>query len=69
MIVCVKCAVPMRCDKNSVGALFGEAHVYPGDRFACPSCGVEILKTNEAPIHDPALNTQREYLKMKEVQG
>lgn len=64
MLICVQCKVEMRCDKNSVGAQFGEAHVYPGDRFKCPKCGMQLLKTNAAPIFDPELNTQDEYLKM-----
>lgn len=68
MIVCCQCKVVMRCDKNSVGAQFGAAHVYPGDRFVCPKCGSKILKTNESPIHDPLLATQDEYLKMEEIE-
>ena len=65
MKVCVSCRCEMRCDKNSVGAEFGNGHVYPGDRFKCPRCGHEIINTNAVPIHDPDHKTQDEYLKME----
>jgi DNA-directed RNA polymerase subunit RPC12/RpoP len=67
MIVCVPCRKEMLCDKNSVGAKFGEAHVYPGDRFKCPDCGFMILSTNRSPIFDPKLETQDEYLDMEAI--
>jgi hypothetical protein len=51
MLICVRCRVAMRCHKNSVGAQFGEAHVYPGDMFKCPECGMMIISTNACPIH------------------
>ena len=52
----------MICDKNSVGADFGEGHVYPADRFRCPTCGAMILATNRNASFDPGYNFQDEYL-------
>lgn len=65
MIICVGCQTEMRCDKNSVGANFGNGHVYPSDRFKCPTCGAMALITNRNSIYDPDLNTQDEYLNMR----
>jgi len=65
MKVCVQCRVEMRCDKNSVGAHFGNGHVYPGDRFKCPKCGMMVLNTNGKADYDPELNHQDEYLNME----
>lgn len=68
MYVCCQCKVEMRCNKNSVGAAFGDnGHVYPADRFKCPKCGMMILATNAAPIYDPKYQSQTEYLKMAPV--
>jgi hypothetical protein len=39
--------------KNGVGARWGEAHVYAGDKHKCLECGVEILNCNSLPSHDP----------------
>ena len=64
MKVCVQCQKEMRCDKNSVGANFGHGHIYPGDRFKCPSCGMMILVCNSSPDFDPKLTHQTEYLNM-----
>ena len=65
MYVCVNCHVEMQCDKNSVGANFGNGHVYPADRFKCPDCGYAILATNRMSSFDPDYNFQEEYLEMK----
>jgi predicted RNA-binding Zn-ribbon protein involved in translation (DUF1610 family) len=54
----------MRCDKNGVGADFGNGHVYSSDRFKCPACGTEILATNRTANFDPKHNQQEEYLDM-----
>jgi len=62
MIICIECKKEMRCDKNGVGANFGNGYVYPGDRYKCPDCGRMILRTNYGPIHDPDLKFQDEYL-------
>ncbi len=64
MLICVECATEMRCDKNDVGALWGEAHVRCGDRFVCPWCGRKILNANDKPIVDRGLKAQDEYLRM-----
>jgi hypothetical protein len=64
MIICVGCRKEMRCDKNSVGADFGNGHVYPADRFRCPVCGAMALVTNRAPAFDPIYDQQEEYLEM-----
>ena len=65
MIICVGCQTEMRCDKNGVGANFGNGHVYPADRFRCPQCGAMALITNRNPIYDPGLTAQVEYLNMR----
>ena len=43
----------MKCEKNGVGARFGESHVYPGDLYVCPECGKKIVLTNKESVHDP----------------
>ena len=60
--ICVKCRADMICDKNSVGIDYGHGHVYPGDRHKCQNCGIAIISTNKASIHDPNYDTQDEYL-------
>lgn len=65
MIICVGCQTEMRCDKNGVGANFGNGHVYPSDRFKCPECGAMVLITVSNLIYDPGLNTQEEFLNMR----
>jgi hypothetical protein len=64
MIICIGCRKEMRCDKNSVGADFGDGHVYPADRFKCPDCGAMVLVSNRAPSFDPDYTFQDEYLDM-----
>jgi hypothetical protein len=64
MIICVGCRKEMRCDKNSVGADFGNGHVYPADRFRCPVCGAMVLVSNLKPSFDPEYSFQEEYLDM-----
>ena len=64
MLICVKCKKEMLCDKNGVGADFGEGHVYPSDRFKCKTCGHLVLTTNRSSIYDPDYRTQDEYLTM-----
>ena len=66
MYVCVECRYEMRCDKNGVGARYGTAHVYAGDRYICPVCGKMILVTNGRPSHDPDGTQQDEYIEMRE---
>ena len=67
MYVCVTCAHEMYCHKNSVGADFGQGHIYPADRFRCPVCGTMILATNSTPSYDLHHKFQDEYLTMKGV--
>lgn len=64
MYICVRCHHEMQCDKNDVGADFGNGHIYAADRYKCPTCGKEILATNPRPIYDPDHKTQDEYLDM-----
>lgn len=66
MYICVSCKREMRCDKNGVGADFGNGHVYAADRFKCPVCGTEILVSNRNANHDPNYDQQGEYLKMRQ---
>ena len=66
MHICVKCRKEMHCDKNGVGADFGNGHVYPADRYKCLKCGNTILATNKASTHDPNYAMQDEYLKIEE---
>lgn len=65
MIICNTCRKEMRCDKNGVGADFGNGHVYPSDRFVCDYCKATILVTNRQPSYDPDYKFQDEYLKME----
>jgi len=64
MYICVDCRRQMRCDKNGVGADFGNGHVYPSDRWECPDCMKQILVTNPSPIRDEYYDTQEEYLEI-----
>ena len=67
MLICVGCRSEMLCDKNSVGADFGNGHVYPADRYKCPVCGAMALKTNTTSVYDPDHRFHEEYLPMKEM--
>ena len=64
MNICAKCRIEFRCKKNSVGADFGNGHVYPGDLYQCGTCGAEILLTNVKPSHDPDYTYQDQYIPM-----
>jgi len=64
MIICVKCKIEMKAEKNGVGADFGNGHIYAGDRYQCPQCGAMILKTNATACYDPKHKNQEEYLIM-----
>ena len=66
MYICVGCRREMVCDKNGVGADFGQGHVYCSDRFRCQFCGAMILATNKTASFDPEYNYQDEYLKVEE---
>ncbi len=66
MIVCVQCRREMNCLKNGVGVDWGDGHVYPGDRFGCPGCGAEIIRTGPGSTYDPLYNKQHEYLTMRQ---
>lgn len=61
MYICVDCKIEMRCEKNSVGADFGQGHVYAADKYKCPRCEKRILATNPRPIYDPEYTSQDEY--------
>lgn len=52
MIFCPLCKIEMPCVQNEVAVIFGEAHVYMGDAFACPECRREIISTGD-PFHMP----------------
>lgn len=69
MLVCVQCRVEMYCDKNSVGADFGNGHVYASDRFKCPGCGMMLLNSNETPYFDPEYKLMDAYLAMRKNGG
>jgi predicted RNA-binding Zn-ribbon protein involved in translation (DUF1610 family) len=65
MLICVECKREMTCDKNGVWIDFGCGHVYPSDRFKCPSCGRLILNSGNCNAnHDPDHRFQDEYLDM-----
>lgn len=65
MYICVECKTVMRCDKNEVGADFGNGHVHLADRFKCPVCGRMILAANPRSIYDPDHLAAGEYLEVK----
>lgn len=65
MIICCKCQKEMRCDKNGIGADFGNGHVYVADRYICKTCGNLVLSTNRTAMFDPDYKYQSEYLTMK----
>lgn len=64
MIICVGCRTEMKCEKNGVGADFGNGHVYNSDRYWCRSCGATVMVTVRTPMHDPDYKSCGEYLIM-----
>jgi len=67
MYICVRCRLEMRCDKNGVGADFGNGHVYASDRWRCPQCGTMILATRRKAYYERPEErgrVQDEYLEM-----
>jgi hypothetical protein len=62
MYICLDCKKQLVCTKNGVGADFGLGHIYPGDTFKCPKCGLGILATNSKPIFDPGHSSQDDYV-------
>lgn len=66
MYICVKCQNQMWCQKNEVGADFGNGHVFSSDRFECPVCKHRILVVGREtqPMRDPDYDMQTEYLKV-----
>ena len=48
----------MLCSKTGIDCLFGEAHVYRGDMFQCPTCHKQIVVTNPSPNYDPKAITR-----------
>lgn len=66
MIICCLCHNIMSCDKNGVGASFGNYHVYPSDRYKCRICGYEILFTDHNnAVYDHNYQSFDEYFDIK----
>lgn len=65
MYICVECRKEMQCEKNGVGADFGNGHVYAGDIHYCPLCGIRVLATNKTAYYDPDHNMKQDYLRMR----
>ncbi len=59
----------MLCKKNGVGADFGHGHVYNGDLYECPVCGIEVLFTNRGAMFDPEHKLAPEYIEMTSKQS
>jgi hypothetical protein len=55
----------MFCEKNGVGADYGNGYIYISNRFECRKCGIQILTTNNIAILDIEHKTQKEYLDIK----
>lgn len=64
MLICVKCRKELRCEKNGVGAAWGN-NIYAADRWECPSCGLQVLKANDNGYYDPERRACDEYLEME----
>jgi hypothetical protein len=54
MLICERCGVEMRCQKNGVNVCIRPslnpdelAYVYRGDTYSCPRCQFSIVKTND----------------------
>ena len=45
MLIWTKCKKELRCETNGINARWNGTHIYPGDLFKCPVCGIEILNT------------------------
>jgi hypothetical protein len=54
MIICSDCKKELICIKTGMSVRYNidGSHVYAGDLFKCPSCGVEIANTNNNPHYD-----------------
>lgn len=50
MLVCSNCRVEMKCETNGVMIRFNSRgdHVYSGDEFKCPACGLQVVTTDSA---------------------
>jgi hypothetical protein len=70
-IICCRCAVELRCDKNGVPAVelaeFGPYRIFGSDRWKCPICEYTVLAGFSAEWHehyeehfDAALNLVRQ---------
>jgi len=66
MVVCVKCKREMQCVKTGARVHFGWGHVYAGDAFACPTCGVHVVRTNEQAYHEEDYADQEHYVEIPE---
>ena len=65
--ICVECRVEMRCEKNEVGADYGNGCVFASDRYKCPECGTKILVTAPASYYNPDyIGMPGGWLRMKE---
>lgn len=66
MYICCLCHNIMSCNKNGIGASFGNYHVYSSDRYKCGICGYEILVTNSNATYDYNYQNFIEYFDMKD---
>jgi len=49
----------MKCSKTGRRVVFGQAHVYAGDEFECPTCKTRVVICS-APYHDPDVREHEE---------
>lgn len=58
MIICEPCKTEMTCQTTGVRAVWGEGHVYAGDRFHCKNCGAVVAVLAGVPTHEPDVRTK-----------
>lgn len=64
MIMCTKCKIRMRCQKNGMIVRFGIGHCYRGDLFKCSECEAEIVVCNPEPYYSTAPVSERVLIQM-----
>jgi len=71
MLVCPTCKKELVCETNGVVVRYRETgeHCYAGDLFKCPTCGFEVVNTNDNSYFDPNATTERPHDVWMDIDG